>query len=204
MKTTLMNTLLVAGIAAAGIATKAFAQKAEKTNFEITQNVSSIQWTGKKLTGEHTGTILLKTGTAEVTDGKLTGGMFEIDMQTIANTDMEGEYKTKLETHLKSDDFFSAQKFPVAILEITKAEITKNNTYNITAKLTIKGITREITFPATAEIEKNKFAAYADFNIDRTLWDIRYGSKKFFEDIGDKMIYDEFNLKIKIGATLIR
>ncbi len=195
MKKTIMNVMLIAGIA---MAANSFA--GDKTTFEIKPGVSSIEWTGKKMTGEHAGKILLKKGSVEVTDGKLTGGIFEIDMPTLSNTDMEGEWKTKLEGHLKSEDFFSTEKFPVSTLQITKVELVKDKTYNITGKLTIKGITNEITFPATVEIEQNKFAAYADFNIDRTLWDIRYGSKKFFEDIGDKMIYDDFNLKIKIGA----
>ncbi len=195
MKKTVLNVLLVAGIATAN----SFAQN-DKNTFEIRPSVSSIQWTGKKLSGEHTGVIMLKSGNVEISDGKLTGGDFEIDMTTITDTDMEGEWKTKLESHLKSDDFFATEKFPVAKLEITKAEFVKDKTYNITGKLTIKGITNEITFPATVEIDPNKFAAYADFNIDRSKYDVRYGSKTFFADIGDKIIYDEFNLKVKIGA----
>lgn len=201
MKKTRMNALLIALAAMTVTATSAFAQKGEKTSFEIKPGVSTIHWTGKKVSGEHTGTIALKNGKVEVTDGKLTGGIFEIDMPSITDTDMEGEWKTKLEGHLRSEDFFSTEKFPVSTLEITKAEFVKDKMYNITGKLTIKGITNEVTFPAKVEIDKNKLAAYADFNIDRTLWDIRYGSKKFFEDIGDKMIYDEFSLKVKIGAT---
>lgn len=195
-----MNLLLVAGMATA-INNSALAQKAEKTSFEIKPGVSSVQWTGKKLTGEHTGTIQLKKGRVDVTNGKLTGGSFEMDMKTIVNTDLEGEWKTKLESHLKSEDFFSVDKYPSATLEITNVQPVKDKTYNITGKLTIKGITNEISFPATVEIENNKFAAYADFNLDRTKWDVRYGSKKFYEDIGDKVIYDDFNLKVKIGAV---
>lgn len=200
MKKSMMSIALIAGIAMAMNTTNASAQKGEKTSFEIKPSVSSILWTGKKVTGEHSGTILLKNGKVEVTDGKFTGGVFEIDMKSITDTDMEGEYKGKLEGHLKSEDFFSSEKFPVSKLEITKVEFVKDKSYNITGKLTIKGITNEISFPATVEVDKDKFAAYADFNINRTLWDIRYGSKKFFEDIGDKMIYDDFALKIKIGA----
>lgn len=195
MKKTMNSAMLIAGIAIAGNT-----WAGEKTTYEIKPSVSTIEWNGKKLSGEHSGSILLKKGKVEVTDGKLTGGVFEIDMTSISNTDLQGEWKTKLEGHLKSEDFFSSNKFPVATLEITKAEFVKDRTYNITGKLTIKGITHEITFPATVEIEKNKFAAYADITIDRTKWDVRYGSKKFFEDIGDKMIYDDFTLKVKIGA----
>ena len=201
MKTKKVCLIFAAWIAVNGICTNTFAQKNEKTSFEIKPAVSSIQWTGKKLTGEHNGTIQLKSGSVTSVDGKLTGGEFEMDMNSITNTDLEGEWKAKLEKHLKSDDFFSSEKFPVAKLVITRVEFVKDKTFNVTGKLTIKGITNEITFPATIEIEKNKFAAYADFNIDRTKWDIRYGSKVFFADIGDKMIYDEFNLKVKIGAA---
>ncbi len=196
-----MNLLLIAGIAVSGISHFSFAQKGEKTNFEIKPGSSTIQWVGKKLTGEHTGSIRIKSGNVQVADGKMITGVFEIDMVTINCTDMEGEWKGKLETHLKSDDFFSTQKFPVSKLEITKAEFTKDNIYNITGKLTIKGITNDISFPATVEFDNNKFAAVADITVDRTKWDIRYGSKKFFEDIGDKVIYDDFTLKVKLGAT---
>lgn len=195
MKKTILNFLLIAGIASAN----SFAQN-EKNTFEIKSSVSSIQWTGKKLSGEHTGVIMLKNGNVQVSNGKLTGGVFEIDMTSITDTDMEGEWKTKLENHLKSEDFFGIEKFPVAKLEITKAEFVKEKSYNITGKLTIKGITNEITFPATVEIDEHKFAAYADFNVDRSKYDVQYGSKTFFSDIGDKMIYDDFNLKVKIGA----
>lgn len=196
MKKSILKFLLVAGIATAGAQISA----AQKNKFEIKTNMSSIQWTGKKLSGEHSGVIMLKNGNVEVADGKLIGGIFEIDMTTITNTDMEGEWKTKLEGHLKSDDFFGVEKFPTAKLEITKAEFVKDKNYNITGKLTIKGITNEIIFPATVEFDDKKFAAYADLNVDRSKYDVRYGSKTFFAEIGDKMIYDEFNLKVKIAA----
>lgn len=193
--------MLASGLVFSGSQSICIAQKGDKSTFEIKPGVSSIEWTGKKLAGQHSGTILIKSGKVEVAGGKLTGGFFEIDVKSITDTDMEGENKDKLENHLKSEDFFSAEKFPVATLEITHAALIKENAYNITGKLTIKGITNEISFPAKVEIEKNKFAAFASIDIDRTKWDIRYGSKKFFDDIGDKMIYDDFNLKVKIGAS---
>lgn len=200
MKKTTMNFWLCAGISA-GLSTNALAQKKEAVTYEVKPNVSSIQWIGKKLTGEHSGTIMLKNGKVEVADGKLISGVFEIDMPTINVTDMEGEYKTKLEGHLKNDDFFGTDKFPVSKLEITKAIFVKDKSYNMTGNLTIKGITNEISFPATVDIEPGKLAGFADLNIDRTKYGIKYASKSYVEDIGDKMIYDEFNLKVKIGAV---
>ena len=158
---------------------------------------SEITWLGEKVTGEHRGTIDIKEGSLEIKGGELTGGNFTIDMTTITNTDQEGEYKGKLEGHLKSDDFFGVAKHPTASLSITKIA-KKGDSYAITADLTIKGITNSIQFKAQMVDLKGFYNINATIVIDRSKYDVRYGSGSFFDNLGDKTIYDEFTLTVKL------
>jgi polyisoprenoid-binding protein YceI len=151
---------------------------------------SKVIWKGYKVTGSHEGTINLKSGFLTFNDNKLTGGEFVMDMNTIVTTDLQGEYKGKLEGHLKSDDFFGVEKHPTAKLVISKVDATGKNSYKITGNLTIKGITNVITFDLS--VYGNK--ANAALKIDRTKYDVRYGSTSFFDNLKDKAIYDEFDL----------
>ena len=164
------------------------------TGGDIDVNASTIEWLGKKVTGQHTGTVNIKSGNLEMSNGKLTGGMFEIDMTSITVTDLTGNMKGKLEGHLASDDFFSVADFPVATVKITEAKMVDSNTYDVTADLTIKGITHPINFKA----EMGDNSATADITVDRAKYNVRYGSGSFFEGLGDKMIYDNFDLSVKL------
>jgi len=161
-------------------------------NIDVTK--STITWTGKKVTGEHTGMVNIKSGNLLYDNDMLSGGNFEIDMTSITNTDMEGEWSDKLVGHLNSDDFFSVATFPTASLVITKVESSENGTYKISADLTIKGQTHPLSFMAT----NNDSGFTANITVDRTLYDIKYGSGKFFEGLGDKMIYDDFELSVNL------
>ncbi|WP_299111627.1 YceI family protein [uncultured Winogradskyella sp.] len=154
---------------------------------------SQISWKGYKVTGQHEGTINLKSGTL-IFDGKtLTGGNVVMDMNTINTTDLEGEYKGKLDGHLKSADFFGVENHPTASLKITTVE-GKNGKYNVTADLTIKDITNIITF----NMYTKDNSATAFVKIDRTKFDIKYGSSSFFDNLKDKAIYDEFDLNVTL------
>lgn len=157
---------------------------------EIKIENSQVVWKGYKVTGSHEGTILLKSGSLSFEKNVLIGGEFEIDMTTINTTDLDGEYKGKLEGHLKSDDFFGVENFPSATLVFTSVAPKGENLYNVTGDLTIKGKTNPITFEIS--IIGNK--ATASLKIDRTKYDIKYGSASFFDDLKDKAIYDEFDL----------
>lgn len=164
---------------------------------------SKLNWAGNKVVGGHWGTVDISSGSLNVNSGKLVGGEFVINLKTIKSLDLkENEGKSKLEGHLMSDDFFATDKFPTAKLVITKAEESKQgkNNYNITGDLTIRGITHSITFPAKVDLEKGKAKAYAEFNIDRTKWDIKYNSGNFFKDLGDRMIKDEIEFKVNLHA----
>lgn len=176
-------------------------------DFMVDVNASNLAWTGKKVTGQHDGTIKLSNGKFKVESGNITAGKFTIDMSSIANNDLAEapDMQKKLLGHLSSPDFFNVAEHPTASFEITKVSALTGDasgaTHTISGNLTIKGISKEITFPAKVSMSDGSFSAEADFNIDRTEWDIRYGSGKFFEDLGDKTIYDDINLKLALAAS---
>ncbi len=171
----------------------------------IDSQLSKMQWEGKKVIGKHNGTINIKNGTVNVKGANIVGN-FEIDMKSIVITDIKDqESNAKLKAHFDSDEFFSTHKYPSSNFVITKAEaITgeKGENYKITGKLTIKKITNEISFPAKITFDATTFNASANFMIDRTKWDIKYGSGSFFDDLGDKAISNEIPYKIKLVGTV--
>ena len=155
---------------------------------------SSINWLAKKVTGKHNGTVNLKDGALVFKGGKLAGGSFTVDMTSLTATDLTGEWLEKLNGHLKADDFFGTDKFPTATLVFKTIAKKGANTYSVTGDLTIKGITKPITF----ELATTANTASTKFMVDRTVYDIRYGSKSFFESIGDKAIDNEFELTVAL------
>lgn len=161
---------------------------------EVNPKTSKVTWKGYKVTGSHDGNITIKSGNLIFDKEVLTGGNFVIDMTTISVTDLEGEYKGKLEGHLKSDDFFGVAKFPSASLNFTKVELIGKNSYKITGDITIKGKTESISFDLS--VYGNK--ANASLKIDRTKFDVKYGSTSFFDGLKDKAIYDEFNITVDL------
>lgn len=173
-----------------------------QTTLKVDTQASKLVWTGKKFTGQHTGNIALTSGNLIVTEGKLKGGTFEIDARTITVTDItDSEQNAKLVKHLKGDDFFGVEKFPKATLTITSATPKGGDAYDLSGKLTIKGVTNTVSFPAVVKIEKDKATATAKIVVNRTKYDIKYGSKSFFPNIGDKFIYDDFELDVNIVAS---
>ncbi len=204
----LVAALIVAGCGKTGIKTGDKQEVAGKTGktLVISLEDSKVNWTGKKVTGQHTGTIDISKGEVYVDNGKLTGGFVEMDMNSIKNSDLaDPELNAKLVKHLKSDDFFAADKFPVSKFEITRVKELNDpdkpnaNAY-VMGNLTIKNITRSIIFPAEIKIDNNVLKCKASADIDRTEWSIKYGSGKFIENLGDKMIYDVFNLEFSVTA----
>jgi len=162
---------------------------------KINASKSTITWVGKKVTGQHTGTVGIKDGVLSFKSGKVTGGNFTVDMTTIAVTDLKaGEGKEKLEGHLKADDFFGTDKFATSKLVFKSVKAKSANVYTVIADLTIKGITKPVTF----DLNTTKNSATAAFNIDRTKYDIKYGSKSFIDGLGDKAIYDEFEINVNL------
>lgn len=162
----------------------------EKDKKDIKTEDSKVIWKGYKVTGSHEGTIAIQSGSLTFSEDKLVGGEFVIDMTSLENTDLEGEYKGKLEGHLKSDDFFGVEKYPTSTLVFTDVKASGKNAYDVTGDLTIKGITNPVTFKISIYGSK----ATASLKIDRTKYDVRYGSASFFDGLKDKAIYDEFDL----------
>jgi polyisoprenoid-binding protein YceI len=176
-----------------------------QTTFEANPAKSTLKWLAKKVTGQHDGTVAVKSGSLTVNGGELTGGNFVLDMTTIKVADIADEgTNAKLVGHLNSDDFFSVEKHKEATFTITKVVARKGNdgsTHEITGDLTIKGITNSITFPAKVNLRSSGFIATAKFTIDRTKWDIKYGSSSFFAGIGDKAIYDDIAFDLYITSV---
>jgi polyisoprenoid-binding protein YceI len=166
----------------------------DETKKEVEIKKSKVVWKAYKVTGSHTGTIVLKQGALTFRKNALIGGKFTIDMTTITNTDQNGEYKQKLEGHLKSNDFFGVKTYPTATLVFNKANPLGKNSYVISGDLTIKGITNPISFEIS--IYGNK--ASASLKIDRAKYNVRYGSTSFFDNLKDKAIYDEFDLIVDL------
>ncbi|SFZ91918.1 YceI-like domain-containing protein [Flaviramulus basaltis] len=162
----------------------------EKEKKEVKAENSKVVWKGYKVTGSHEGTIAINSGSLIFEKDKLTGGEFVIDMTSINTTDLEGEYKGQLDGHLKSDDFFGIEKYPTAKLVFNDVKSTGKNSYAVTGDLTIKGKTNPVNF--TISIYGNK--ATASLKVDRTKYDVRYGSTSFFDNLKDKAIYDDFDL----------
>lgn len=172
------------------------------TAYKVDTQKSIMNWNGKKVTGEHSGTVKLENGSLLVDGNKLSGGTFSFDMNSIVCTDLtDAGYNAKFIGHMKSEDFFNTAKFPTSTFKVTKVTPKGGDAYDITGDMTIKGITNAVTFPATVKMAGNTVSADGKVTLDRTKYDIRYGSKSFFENIGDKAIYDDFTVEMKLVAT---
>ncbi|CAG5068192.1 Protein YceI [Dyadobacter sp. CECT 9623] len=204
MKTTMKSVkFFFASLAvAAFVSVSVSAEDGKKaTNLKVNPAKSELTWVGKKVTGEHTGKIALKEGTITMDGAKLTGGKFVADLNSITCTDLtDKEYNDKLIGHLKSDDFFSVAKHPNATFVVTKATAKSAGVYDVTGDLTIKGITKPATFPVTVKTTAAGTEATGKLVVDRSKYDIKYNSKSFFENLGDKMINDDFTIDVKLVA----
>lgn len=163
---------------------------------EVKTDASTVTWKAYKVTGSHTGTLQLEQGALMFDGDKLTGGEFTVDMSTLVSTDLadDPENKAKLEGHLNSDDFFHTEKHATSKLVFTEVKSTGKNSYEVTGDLTIKDITKPVVFDVSVYGSK----ATATVKVDRTDYDIKYGSGNFFENLGDKTIYDEFDLVVDL------
>lgn len=180
-----LKTLLVVGILASGSIFGA----------DIDTKASKVEWLGKKVTGQHVGTIGIKSGKLEMKDGKLAGGEVVIDMTTIEATDLEGEWKAKLDGHLKNEDFFNVAKFDTAKF-VAKTVTAEGKNLKVAGDLTIKGITK----PGSLTLTKSDKGYTGKMTFDRSKFDVKYNSKSFFDvqALGDKMIDDQVELTINL------
>jgi len=174
----------------------------ENQKFKIASAQSNIEWVGRKVTGSHNGTIAVKEGELILNDGKLVGGKFIIDTTSIEILDVtDPATNAQFAGHLASDDFFSTQKYPEATLEITS--VTGSHVYG---NLTIKGITHAISFDAVINVNTSGdlLVATAKLIIDRTKYEMKFRSGNFFKDLGDTLIYNDFELNVSVTAKVAK
>jgi polyisoprenoid-binding protein YceI len=171
------------------------------SDFVVDKALSKVKWEAKKVTGKHNGSISFENGSILVTDNKISGGTFIIDMKTIVDEDLaDTGMNQKLMGHLASDDFFSVAKFPESKMVIKKVTPVAGNEYHFLADLTIKGVTNPVEFNATFTVNADKLTSEGVITVDRTLFGIKYGSGSFFQGLGDKVIYDDFTLAFNVVA----
>ncbi|MCF2446996.1 YceI family protein [Dyadobacter sp. CY345] len=175
----------------------------ETNNFRVDSAKSSIDWTGKKVTGAHNGTIDIESGTLILSDGKLSGGDFTIDVSTIKILDVtDTDLNAQFAGHLFSEDFFSIEQYPHASFAITSVTYLENDNYKIVGNLTIKGITHPASFHAEVAISDQTVTAFGKIIVDRTKYDMKFRSGNFFTNLGDTLIYNEFELEVKLQASV--
>ena len=156
---------------------------------------SQITWTGREVsTSYHYGTLDFVSGNFEISNGAIVNGEFIVDMTSINNQDMEGDSKARLEGHLKSDDFFSVESYPTASISINSSELISDGKWNVSADLSIKGFTHPVNF----EMISSEDGWSANLVFDRSKYDVRFRSGSFFENLGDKLIYDDIELSINL------
>ena len=195
-----MKTFMKLSVAVFLLTSSIIANAQEKIN--ISKKDGKLVWTGRKVMGEHTGTIDIKKGYL-LWDGKeISGGEIVIDMTTIEDTDLEGDYKAKLEGHLKSDDFFGVENYPEATFNIKEVKHKKGNEYAVAGDLTVKGKTHAITFPAIITNKGEGLHISGTAEVDRSKYDVRYGSESFFDNLGDKVIDDIFDLNFDLKVAV--
>ncbi|RKS45082.1 polyisoprenoid-binding protein YceI [Gillisia mitskevichiae] len=219
MKKSILNIFTIAAIGFAVVGCKNENKEAETTDaqevadstmeaasFEVDTTSSVINWQGEKPTGTHTGTIKLTEGTFKANDSVIESGTFVIDMNSINVTDLEGDDKLNLEKHLKGTvegkegDFYNVTKYPTGTFEVTGVSVKDGKTM-LQGNLTLKDVTKNVEFPVTININEDTLELTSEkFNIDRTKWNVNYGSKSVFDGLGDKFINDEIELMIEVKA----
>tara|TARA_B100000029_G_scaffold173097_1_gene169590 strand:- start:432 stop:1001 length:570 start_codon:yes stop_codon:yes gene_type:complete len=172
-------------------------------SYNVDTGASKITWNATKVLGGHEGTVNFKEGHLKVKDGKIIGGKFVVDMKTIIDLDLDpsGPWNQRLVNHLKSEDFFSVEKHPYAEFVIQKSKKIKGNSFNIQGDLIIKGIKKPLEFKGDIKIGGKNLKGKGSLVFDRTDYDIRFRSGKFFKGLGNKLIHDQVKLKIELVAN---
>jgi polyisoprenoid-binding protein YceI/rhodanese-related sulfurtransferase len=180
-------------------------EKAREGRHEIDTEKSVVGWTGRNISGAHTGTIGIKEGWLEVAAGHAAKGEVTLDMESIANTDLtDPTWNRMLVAHLKSDDFFDTAQFPTATFQLRQVTVNPraragNINAEIDGTLTLKGVTEGVAFPAIIEVlPGGALSAEAHFDIDRTRWNVMYGSGKFYQQLGKHLVHDNISLSLRI------
>lgn len=193
-----MKTLIATVLALSTVG--AFAQ-----TYKADPAASKITYVGKKVTGEHTGNVTIKSGSLSFKGEELTGGELVADMNSLTSTDItDKEYNTKYVTHMKSPDFFNTEKFPTSTLKIKSSKKTDKG-LEVSGDLTMIGETKPVTF-IVSDLKKTatSLTGKTNMTLNRTQWGLKYGSSNFFKGLGDKAINDEFTLAVDISANVAK
>lgn len=172
--------------------------------FALDLEASAVEWTGRNLLSKHFGTVGIQSGEVEIREGMIESGSVVIDMNSIDCRDLDGEMKETLIAHLKSDDFFDTDRFPTATFRIDSAERIENSGASrqnliLRGELEMKGKTAPVELAATAGVTpEGKAAAQASFVIDRTVWNVIYGSTRFFSRLGQHLVNDFVDIDVKV------
>lgn len=203
----MMKKLILATVGVAFTASILVAKEPSKKEvYSVEKSESSIAWLGKKITGQHNGSLSISGGEISVFDSNVSGVKVTMDMNSITCADLTNKsMNDKLVGHLKSDDFFSSEKFPTSTFEATEFKpitgaAANSDNYTVTGKLSMKGISQTIVFPARVDVKNGKLNAKGTAVIDRTKFDIKYGSGSFFSDLGDRAINDNFEITFNLVA----
>ena len=171
------------------------ALQASDASYTINSDQSIIVWTGREVTtSKHFGNIYFASGQFEVKSGLISSGEFVVDMTTIDNQDLPEERRPRLEAHLKSDDFFSVESHPTALLSILSSESMSEGKWLVSGELTIKTFTHPVEF----EMLNSNDGWKANLVFDRSKYEVKFRSGTFFENLGDKLIYDDIELAINL------
>jgi polyisoprenoid-binding protein YceI len=171
------------------------ALQASDASYTINPDQSIIVWTGREVTtSKHFGNIYFASGQFEVKSGLISSGEFVVDMTTIDNQDLPEERRGRLEAHLKSDDFFSVESHPTALLSILSSESVADGKWMVSGELTIKTFTHPVEF----EMSNSNDGWKANLVFDRSKYEVKFRSGSFFENLGDKLIYDDIELAINL------
>jgi polyisoprenoid-binding protein YceI len=194
----------------ATITDKQEAANATGQTFVVDTADSKVKFTGYGVGKQHPGNFRLSSGTVSVDNNQVTGGKFVINVRSLDVEERDDMFQKKLKPHLLSGDFFDAEKFGTATFEITNVEPYKHDNdkkdtsivdganFNVSGNLTLKGETKNITFPAKIDLDDNTLKSKADFKINRTQWKMNYGNDK---TLGDKFISEEVNVKLDLEAN---
>lgn len=193
--------LITAALAFGQFAVAKQSDAAKPETFKVDAAASKVAWVGKKIGGQHNGTLAVKGGSLTMEGVALKGGEFTVDMTSIKVLDLtDPKYNGDLTAHLKSEDFFSADKHGEARFVIKSVTKRADGVFEAKGPMTIKGIAKDITIPLKVDRDGKALTATGKVTLDRTNWDIKYRSGKFFPNIGDKLIKDGFDIEVEIKA----
>ncbi len=181
---------------------EAMADELQDGEYMIDSNISKVAWAAEKITKQgHNGEIVISEGSVSIVEGKIVSGSVIMDMETITSLDLPAEKSGGLLAHLKSEDFFFVEEYPTSKFVFTSLETAEDGLQTLNGDLTMREITRGVSFPVIIETEENMIHLTGDATIDRTKWGVNAQSGKFFASLGDNAVKDDIDLTLGVTWT---